>query len=426
MRKWLILSVVMVSVASLLFLTSPAKSRLASYYSGDAISYKNNVYITSTNTGSLEVFELEGNNLSRVGSTRAYDNRYNIYIDFFDSKLVEENGALYVYAISNYTIYKYEVLTNGLSLINKSTNTYWEWYNRIDKFGNDLVTVSAKGIKVINSDLNVILSYNFTNSDAPYNVSGDNQHFFLNVDEAANLLEVYNRESNSIITRIPLEFKFKKGNRRAYQDAAGYIYVVDDVAAKKFDTSGKLLGTFNHLDYQGFDISLSRNTDSVYFTNGVGIVKLNENMKLQDFAWTSNMGGQSSWAMGLKTIYNQGDKVVIFNNYSIVVLDDKLNKIDSIAATTEAEATPTENLYLNLNYPSAPVTADVILSGGGYLPKENLNITFGAATTTAIVADSRGRFSTTLKVPTIKSGVTDIKVIGEASKFSYSTSFRVE
>jgi hypothetical protein len=30
-----------------------------------------------------------------------------------------------------------------------------------------------------------------------------------------------------------LEFKHEKGNRRAYQDAAVYIYVVDDVYTRK-------------------------------------------------------------------------------------------------------------------------------------------------------------------------------------------------
>ena len=425
MRKWLILAVIMVSSASLLFITSPAKSRLSSYYSGDAISYNNEVYITSTNTGSLEIFKLENSKLRLLGSVHLYDDRFNDYVDFFDSKLVTEDGNLYVYAVSNYTIYKYKVSDTGLSLINKNSNTYWEWYNRVDKFGDNVVTISAKGIKVFNSNLDIISSYNFTNANAPYNISGDNPHYFLNVDEASNSLEVFDRESNSIITRIPLEFNFTKGNRRAYQDAAGYIYVVDDVSTQKFDISGKLLAKFNHLDYQGFDVSASGYTDSVYFSNGVGVVKLNEDMKMQNYAWTTNLGGQSSWAMGIKVVSNQGDKVVVFNNYSIAVLDSNLKKIDSITATKEAEVSPTENLFLNLDYTSAPVNSNIVLSGGGYFPNELVDISFGSATSTA-QTDSRGRFETTLKVPALSHGTTDIKVTGASSKFSYSQSFLVE
>ena len=47
-------------------------------------------------------------------------------------------------------------------------------------------------------------------------------------------------------------------------------------------------------------------------------------MKLERYAWTSNLGGTQSWAMGLKVVYDQGDKVIVFNNYNITVLDSNL------------------------------------------------------------------------------------------------------
>ncbi|MFZ4632503.1 MAG: hypothetical protein ACOYL8_04900 [Patescibacteria group bacterium] len=428
MRKILISLFVALTVISLFFVVSPAKSRLESYYSGDALSYKNELYVTTTNTGTLEVFKLEDKNLFLLTSTRLREERFNNYVDFFDSKLVEEGGHLYVYAVSNYTIYKYEIVGTKLNLVKESPNTYWEWYNRIDKFGDDLATVSAKGIKIFNSNLDVVATYNFKNNDAPYNLSSNNGRYFLSINEAANVLEVYDRESNSLVNRIPFDFKFKKGNRRAYQDAASYIYIVDDSSAKKFDLSGKLLASFKHLDFQGFDITASQNTDGVYFSNGVGIVKLNSDMKLEDYAWTSNLGGHSSWAMGLKVVYNQGDKVVVFNNTNILVLDGNLKKIASVESTKEETSEyPSENLRLGLDRSRAAVNSDIILSGAGYLPKETLTIAFAQATTTVEVqSDSRGRFSETIKVPNIRPGSTDIKVTGSRSKLNYSISFLVE
>lgn len=428
MKKLLISSVLVISAIALFIVVSPAKSRLQSYYSGDAISYKNNLYVSSTNSGSLEVFKLENKDLRLIESLRVYNQRFNTYDDFFDSKLIEEDGKLYVYAVSNYTIYKYSVSDNKLALLKESSNTYWEWYNRVDKFGDDLATVSAKGVKILNSNLEVINSYNFTNSDAPYNVSGDNDKYLLSVNESTGFLEVYSKESRSVITRIPFNFKHKKSNHRAYQDAAGYIYIVDDTYAKKFDVSGKLLASFKHLDYQGFDISLSPNTDNIYFSNGVGVVKLDSNLKLHDFAWTSNLGGHSSWAMGLKTVYNNGDKIVVFNNTNILVLDDKLNKISSVSATKEEIVEyPSENLFLNIDKNRATVNAEITISGGGFLAKEQLNVGFINGTSTiAVQADSRGRFTKTISVPNIKTGATDIKVVGEKSKLHYSISFLVQ
>src|SRR5680860_46060 len=344
MKKWIIFSVAIVTVASLFLLVTPGKTKTKSYYSGDALAFNNQVYIATTNTGNLEVFKLDGKILGLVAKIKPYNARFNSYGEFFDAKLISENGHLYVYAVSNYTIYKYEVAGNKLTEIQTNTNTYWEWYNRIDKFGSDIVTVSAKGVKVFNSDLQVIVAYDFKNQEAPYNLSG-NDNFYLNVDETNSKIEVYNLESRSIINTIPLNFKFEKGNRRAVQNTNDNIFVVDDYYAKKFDLSGKLLASYKHLDYQGFDIAVSPNTGSVYFSNGVGVVKLDENMKEKDFAWTGNLGGYAGWAMGMKTVYAGGDKVIVFNNSNILVLDANLNKIASVSTSEQDDNKyPTENL----------------------------------------------------------------------------------
>lgn len=426
MRKLIISSVVLVSLVLTFFIVKPGKSNVQSYYSGDAISYQDNVYVATTNAGSLEIFKLEGKLLTQTAKIRPYDSRFNNYGEFFDTKLSEEDGHLYVYAVSNYTIYKYAITGTSLKLIKQSTNTYWEWYNRIDKFGGNLVTVSAKGVKIFNPDLEVIISYDFKNESAPYNISGDNQRFLLNIDETDSALKIYDRESNSLSGSTPLNFKYTKGNRRAYQDASGYIYAVDDYYAKKFNSAGKLLASFKHLDYQGFDITASGNTDYVYFSNGTGVVKLDKEMKLIDQALTGNTGGHAGWAMGIKVVYNQGDKIIVFNNSNILVLNDKLEKVASVSASEEAKEYPLENLFLKLDKNTAAANSGVSVSGGGFLPNENLTVSFNGAPLTTTQTDNRGRFSAIIKIPNIIHGTYDIKVDGKDSKLTYSISFRLE
>lgn len=424
MKKWIIFPVILITVFALFFIITPGKSRTKSYYSGDALAFNNQVYVATTNTGSLEVFKLEGKELNLVAKSKPFNSRFGTYGDFYDAKLSEENGLLYVYAVSNYTIYKYEVGTEKLTQVKESSNTYWEWYNRIDKFGSNIVTISAKGIKVFNSNLDVIVAHDFKNQEAPYNVSG-NERFFISVNETSGKLEVYDIESRTVIKTIPLNFKFEKGNRRAFQDEDSYLYVVDDYYAKKFDLSGKLLGSFQHLDYQGFDISGTENNEYVYFSNGVGVVKLDKNMKEKDYAWTGNMGGRAGWAMGLEAVYANGDKIVVFNNTNILILDANLNKIAAVSATEEEETTVIENLFLKLDKVNALPNSSVVVSGGGFLPNEELTINFGTQITNA-KADSRGRFSATVKVPDIKKGGHDIRVEGVSSKLHYSTSFKIQ
>lgn len=425
MRKWIIISVILISTASLFFFANPGKSRLKSYYSGDAISFNNQVYISSTNTGRLEIFRLQADKLDRLASAQPYNARFNSYGDFYDAIFNIEGNHLYVYAVSNYTLYKYELNDTKLTLIAENKNTYWEWYNRVAKFGDDIVTISAKGIKVFSPNLEVIVAHDFNNTAAPYNLSGTNPRFYLSVDEANNALFVYDREAREVVATIPLNFKHDKGNRRAYQDIHGNIFVVDDYYAKKFNVAGKLLASYPHLDFQGFDISGNDHSEYVYFSNGVGVVKLDKNMKEVDYAWTGNMGTNAGWAMGIKSIYNNGDKLVVFNNTSILVLDDKLNKIAAVLASEETDKFASENLFLKLDKSRAAVNSEIMITGGGYFPYEDLNITFGKEKYST-KTDINGRFSKIITVPQLKTGGYDIKVSGLESTLHYSISFQVE
>lgn len=427
MKKILFLFLFLLPAVVFFFIATPAESRLSSYYSGDAVSYQKQIYVTSTNAGSLEVLKLNGNKLEIIADERVTNSLFNTFDDFFDAKFNIENNRLYIYAVSHYTVFKYELVADKLNLVNSKRNTYWEWYNRIDKFGDDLVVVSAKGIKIMNPDLEFVVTYNFKNLEAPYNLSGDNSRFFLNVNETNGVLEVFDKETQEIISSSTLEFKHEKGNRRAYQDAAGYIYVVDDVYTRKLNVNGEEIASFKHLDFQGFDVKASKYTSNVYFTNGVGVVKLDKDLSLKDYAWISNVGSPLSWAMGLKLVYNDGDYLVIFNNSNILVLDDDLNKVAVADASKEAKEYALENLFLELDKHKAAINSDLALSGGGFLTKENLKIYFnGKLISEDVATDNRGRFSSVIKVPSLRAGVYDIKVFGLKSNYSYSISFQVE
>ena len=400
------------------------ESKTDSYYSGDAISFNGQVYVATADTNSLELFRLDGNQLTRLTSLKPFDSQYGVYGSFYDVKLAVENNTLMAYAIGDFSLYKYSLTPdNNLSLVDVQKNTYWEWYSRVNKFGDNIVTISNKGITVWNTNLQSFNSYDFTNTDTFYNIRGFNNQYILNIQN--NTLSVYDRVSREVVGSAPLSYETNIGNRAAYQDNNNQVYVVDDNYAKKFDLNGNLIASFKHLDYQGYDINASGATNFVYFTNGIGVVKLNKDtMKLTASRWTNYLGGPQGWAMGLKVVYNNGDKVVVFNNSNILVLDDNLKKIASYQATAQAPATVTENLYLNLDHNLGSAGSVVTLSGGGYFPKEVLNITFGS-NKSQVTTDSQGRFSEELSVPQVLPGQTDIKVVGQSSLLSYSISFKV-
>ncbi len=427
MKKWSIIGIgLLVVILLTTLMINSGKTNLKSYYSGDAIVFANNIYVGSADTGSLEVFRLDDDNLTLLEKIKPYNPRFNRYEDFYDLTFSVERNQLFVYAVSHYTIYKYQVVGNSLHLVNESKNTYWEWYNRINRFDGRIVTVSAKGVKYFNFDLQVIDSYDFTNSKSPYNINAGIDRFILSVDEETSSLLAYDRETRKTVSDIPLNFKYEKGNRKAYQDSFGHLYVVDDYYAKKFDLNGNLLGHFKHIGHQGFDITSSGHNHNVYFSNGVGVVQLDQNMNLSNYRFTTHLGGQSGWAMGLKVLHLNGDKLVIFNNTNILVLDENLEKIASVEATeTDDRVYPLENLFLNLDKTRAYINSEVLVSGGGFRPDEDLIITIAKEKTNS-KANFRGRFSEVITIPEMKAGRHDIKVEGKDSGLHYSISITIE
>jgi len=162
--------------------TDQASAKIQSYYSGDAINYNNQLLVATTNTGYLEIFKLAGKALQPLVKVKLYDPVYNDYKDYADVKLSAESGKLYVYAVSQYTVFKYDFsdLTN-LTLSAADTNTYWNWYYRVDRFGANIGLIGKRGVDILNPNLQIIDSFVLTPT-AAYSLrgSGDGQ-FFLDV-----------------------------------------------------------------------------------------------------------------------------------------------------------------------------------------------------------------------------------------------------
>lgn len=422
MKKILIFTII-VGIASLLF-ASFSQSSTKSYYSGDALAYQNNLYVSTTNTGSLELFLLKSDKLERLVKIKPFDQRFGRNGSFYDSFLKIESGNLYVYTITDYSIYKYQLVGSELKLVNSVRNSFWEWYNRVDQIGDSLVTISNKGIKVWNKDLLTIDGFDFGASKVPYNVRG-NDRFFVNIENSK--LYIYDKESRKTVKEIALNFKVDPSAHKIYLDENNNIYVADDYYAKKISLEGKLLGSFKHLDHEAYDVAASGHGDNIYFSNGIGVVRLDKkNMLAKDWAWTNTIAAPRGWAMGLEVVYLNGDKLVVFNNSNILVLNDKLEKIAAFLADEEDDSVyATENLFLNLDKNRAPGNSQVSLNGGGFFPNEELMIDF-AGTKTKKKADNRGRFQLLLNVPSLTAKGYDIKVDGADSKLTYSIAFTIE
>lgn len=428
-----------------------AKTKVKSYYSGDAIAYRDKVVIASTDSEALEIFVLESDGLHKKISLRPFDRRFNKDESFYSVKLNIENGQLYAYTISGYTLYKYNISDlKSYTLVKENKNTYWEWYNKVDKFGDNIVTISAKGVKIFNNDLEVIDSFDVIN-DVPNNVSSaGSSEFIFNLKESENKIEIFSRSERKVVKTLLINFYGKPDVRSLYYNNIDkMLYFADNRSVKKVDTlSGALKKTFEHLGYPGYDVRSSDN-EYLYFANGLGVVKLNRSdMSVVTSRRTGSLTVKEGWAMGLKVVStSNGEKLVVFNNSSIIVMNGNLNVLGYSQAGLDDKVYAIENLFLILNDASVESGSQIEVSGGGYLPNENLIINFYGEKY-SVKANNEGRFSKTLNSPSlVKSNSrdrvysqsvrddmevrniserVDIKVDGEKSNYTYSIALEIK
>lgn len=450
MKKILIFLTLLIVIIGLSSI--PARTQVKSYYSGDAINFNNRLVVASTDSGSLEVFTLETDGLKRQINFRPFDKRFNKEDSFYSVKLNIENNRLYAYVISGYTIYKYDISAiSKATLVKENKNTYWEWYNKVDKFGDNIVTISAKGVKILNNDLEVIDSFDIVNN-IPNNISSaGSSNYIFNLKETENKIEIFDRAERKIVKTLLINFYGKPDVRSLYYSSSDkMLYFADNRSVKKVNTvTGALKDTFEHLGYPGYDVRSSGN-EYLYFANGLGVVKLNwDDMSVVTSKRTGSLTVKEGWAMGLKAVSTgSGERLVVFNNSSIIVMNDKLGVLGYFAAGKDDKVYAKENLFLNLNANTFDSGTQMELSGGGYLPNEQLVINFYGKKY-EIKADNSGRFKKVLNAPSLansnsrnrvftesetESGLivdnisekTDIKVDGVQSAFTYSISVELK
>jgi len=416
-----------------------AESKLKSYYGGDAISYKGHVIVGTASTGALELYKMDSDNkLIKFASLRTVDPRFGTQVDFTDMMFKVESGKLFVYAVEPRSIFKYDASDlNKASLVSQAKDNSWDWFAELDDVSGNVATIGYKGVKIWNNNLQIIDSFDVKNPEYQYNItSAQSDKFLFNI--ASGKVSIFDKESRKVVKQFDITKQWENRSYRhqIYNDKVdNAIYIADDSAVKKFNLNGEIEKSFKYTGPFGYDITPSYDARYVYFSNGIGIVKLRkEDLSVVSYIYTSSVANYGGWAMGLKVVKTaEGEKVIVFNNSNILVLDSNLKTIPSgdfniaFVASTEEDSFPeiVETLFLNVDKNRAPANTQILLSGGGFGRNESLRIEFAES---VIDADAGldGRFSKVITVPNVSARRTDIKVIGLDSNLKYNIGFQIE
>ncbi len=431
------------------FFGTQAEMKFKPYYKGDAVGYNKNIVIATADTGSLELFNSAGDEINLFSrlSKPAGEN------EFFSALLNIENEQLYLYAIDGRYLYKYDVSNpRNPVLVNKQKDNMWDWFMELRHAGDKIATVGTNGVKIWNSDLQVVNEFKNKDKNKTF-------YFDKNIDFVFEIKTDYNKDKENDFVKImntnnrevvmsPQIVLSRAGERNVHYDSVQQsAYIAGERVLKKINLATGEVSNFKHTSNYGYDAAGINGSDHFYFSDGIGIVKMTHNLKAADWVYTKDLGINESWAMRIvPVIVNGQERLVVFNNSNIAVLNDSLDLISYYLASEEKEPAPREPLFVSLDKTRAPAGGEVSVLGRGFIPNEKIYLSFSRyelkginnilrkqieLNKQSVVAGDDGRFTKIMQVPEPPKLVNkpysiDLVAESEISGQRYSVGFRIE
>lgn len=411
-----------VSVAVFSYAYNNAQSETRPYYSGEAVNYNGTVYFGTTNSGVCELFHLENSNIVRQTEIISNDNNDR---KFHDLAFQTNDSRLYLYLVNGTYLSKYDITDpNNYRLVNKKHDNSKDYFYAVNQANQQIVTVGNKGVKIWNEDLDVINSFDVPRKFGKAIKISDSGKFLFNTNDGRlQVTDIFRRYA---VLDKNLNTAAAQPHVPFVEEVSGEVFLVDDYSLKKIDIEGNYQ-EFKHTSDIGYDADGLDGQAYVYFSDGIGIVKIRKtDMKPVDWAYTTSLAGSNGWAMGLRVVPDySSEKIIVFNGSNILVFNNSLDLIDSVAARSDDIPAPRQ-LFLSLSDHRGAPGAYINLSGQGFGSNENLSIYFGFRYKTSGITDKNGNFQRQLLVPMLPQGNTDIKVVGDTSGRTYSVSFYIQ
>jgi len=426
--KYLVLSA-SIFVISVVYIAFKAEGQIKPYYSGDAVYASGKLIFGSMNNdGVLELFSFSNNAIQRGAVIKSSDSflpasaKKRIY----DFALTNEGGKAFVYTAEGKKLSKYDISNIDSPVFLKQVVENNNWYIGIKNYDGRLMTIGTKETKLWNYNLQNIDGFKILNSRS-YNVgiSEDGDYIFNIGSTSVNIFDVAVRNYTANPKLKITDNHFRKSY---FDDHLNKLFVVDDEKLSQIGLNGAVTDTYKHISSSGYDVDAVQSSSNLYMTDGLGVVKLNKsNLEQIKFVYTTNANGKKGgWAMGLNVVAtDNGEKLVVFNNSNIIVMDSNLKVLGSVDAIEGSNvAFIEEPLSLKLDKTDVVPTMPVLVSGTGFAYNEEITITLLGKSFTA-KADKDGRFKSTITVPGSLPKRTDVKAVGKASKLTYSTTINI-
>ncbi|MCK4539562.1 hypothetical protein KAU09_00225 [Candidatus Parcubacteria bacterium] len=420
MKKYIKFLAVFVLILAVFFVIPKAKSDIKPYYAGEAINFQNKIIFGTANMGVLEIFQLENGQIIKKSVIKSDDDRY---INFSDLIFNIENNRLYIYATNGRYLYKYDATyLDSLKLIKKIKDNSWDWFHALSKTNNRIVTIGTQGLKLWNYDPDIINSYDIHSTQSKNIGVSNGADFIYKLNE--DKFQVIDGLFRNVVAETNIAIKDDHIRHMYNDEVNGGIFVVDDSTLKRILFDGSYF-EFRHISDYGYDVDGVDGSEYVYFSDGIGVVKIREaDMAPVDWIYTSQLGDGNGWAMGLRVVPHQyGEVIIVFNGSNILALDNNLNLI-AYHQAQESEMIIVDPLSLRVDKYWGWGGSYVYVYGKGFGFNEEVEVKFVNERYEALT-NKDGSFSIRITVPHKKCGKYDIKATGLVSEKTYSVSYEI-
>ena len=424
----------MLTISIMLVTVPRVLGQSKTYHSGDAVNYRGQLIFGTANQGKVEIFKLDQGQILRTARVLLQ----TAGTSYSDPVFMEENGELYFYVVDGRSLFKYKItnLSNPI-LVGQTSEVGWgDWFSGVIRAQNRIITIGSRGLKLWTPALERIDTYKLAVVN-PYNLILSPQGAFIfNLERGIftlfnspnrNVYAIFNSFDQYTISQAGVFMRDNHDHKAFNDDTETKLYLVDDRELKQIDFTSYTTKTFRHISNLGYDVAGIPGEDHLYFSDGLGVVKMaKNNFKPLTWVYTTSKFAKNGWAMGLKVVNtDNGQRVLVFNNSAILVLNEQLGLIDSYVYDENESEPQRASLSLLVDRNRAAVNSMISLTGTGFGANESLTITF-AGSRYAAVSDEAGHFTKIITVPDVRAQRTDIKVTGDISKLTYSVAFEIE
>lgn len=343
------------------------------YRNGSAVIIDGQTYLLLTNNSSVEILQFnQANSLTQVSELRLAQK-------IKDVVTVNEGKEAYAIVTTGRYLYRIRITDpRNMQVVLKHDNYQYSRgrirtgsVESLATNGKYLYTAGQYGVRRMNLS-NLIVdkyyyydkAYGLAVNDQAVFVIGENKAYGFNLATGNKLMEVELKNIDKQLRR-PAVSKHNEG------------YVISDNAIIKMFDNQKTVYT-NPTPKVSFSYGATMIDKTVYYANGYGVTKFDNNLEKTGFLKTSatNRFGDRSWAVGVLAVkVNGSDKLIVLNKSSILVLSPSLALISQYRDINNVLHNP--GLTVNFDRQYFMTNQAIAARLAGFWPNEIIKLSIG-------------------------------------------------